>query len=1193
MTIKRKFVAILFFIVAETISASIIYFYFQKLKNDYLTSQTNEFKIEYNAAQNNYILMTDLFVNRTIRKPDFLRFYSNAQTNDTIRKNQIRDSLYSLLIADYKYLISKKIHNLHFHLPNNESFLRFQYPNKYGDNLSDISYLIKMTNKNNKNYFGFEKGIYSYNYKNVYPLNYKQEHIGSVEISFSFNPIKDIIEQKDSSYVNLIIRKDTLEKKLLNIDKGNYLTSSLSDNFVREPEISNEQEEEKERFIEINKQIKEKIKIPLSKNKDFSIYHKFEDKYYLISFISIKNTLGKRIAYIIKYQEKNSLAILKKQHLLVQFIGFVFYLLFSFLFYRIDLKKLIISQQYNKINTSKEDLQAKILDLNIANKKIKENEQNFKDLTNLLPIIIYEVDTSGNFLFLNNQAFESFGYNKKIFDYKTNVLQMIIAADRDRAKKNMYKILSNGTVSHTEYTAQRKDGSTFQALVYSGTIIRNDRIAGIRGAMIDISELKETENKLIEAKKEIEKSELKFRQFFEKSGDAISIVENGNLVKCNQAVVELLGYDTQEEVLNIHPSKISPLKQPDGKNSHEKMFEMYEITFKNGTHRFEWLHKKKNGVEFFAEIVLTSIITEINKKVIYAVWRDISQQKNVEQKLIHKNKELIDSKKAMSATNEKLLATTHALEENNKKLTIEKERSVKIKQQFKALFEQIPLSVQIFDKSGLAINANKAWAELWQTPIDEMVNKYNVLEDKYGKTIGTTDYLRKVFNGEIIHIPELEYDPKQSGRYGNKLTLKVIAFPIIIKGKIENVVLIHQDVTEIKKYEKELIEAKKIAQESNQLKTEFIHNMSHEIRTPMNGILGFIDFLAEPNLTETNKKNYISIIQNSGKQLMRIIDDIMEISKLETRQIKIHNKEICLNTLLLELFSIFDIKAKDNKTPLYLHKGASDTESTIYIDETKLTKILSNLLENAIKFTNKGFIEFGYNIIQTDSGSKSLQIYVKDTGIGIKEESKNTIFERFSQEEKELSKNVGGLGLGLSIAKENTELLGGKITLESKKGKGSTFFVTIPYKPVQKSIDTMTSSHRINETENQDKYTILIAEDEEINYLYLDIILSTLEQNIKTIHAKNGQEAVDICKQNSNINLVFMDLKMPVMNGFEATKQIKHFCPNLPIIAQTAYTTSEYKNKAFSTGCDAFISKPINKETLNSICDKYLKKRIN
>ena len=380
-----------------------------------------------------------------------------------------------------------------------------------------------------------------------------------------------------------------------------------------------------------------------------------------------------------------------------------------------------------------------------------------------------------------------------------------------------------------------------------------------------------------------------------------------------------------------------------------------------------------------------------------------------------------------------------------------------------------------------------------------------------------------------------------------------------------------------------LVKAKEKAEESDRLKTEFLNNMSHEIRTPMNGILGFSEILNTPDLTDSQKKNYINIIQNSGKQLLHIIEDILEISALGTKQVKTIEKEISLNDLLLELFSIFDIKAKENKTPLYLKKGLTDKESIIFTDETKLNKILSNLLENALKFTNEGFIEFGYKIV-----NKEIEIYVKDTGIGIKPESQEIIFKRFSQEEKELSRNVGGLGLGLSIAKENTELLGGKITLKSEKGNGATFFVTIPYKPVNKETLRSNSDNNNKTIEEQNKYTILIVEDEEVNYLYLETLLEMFEMNLITLHAKHGIEAVEMCKENLEIDFVLMDMKMPIMNGFEATKLIKEFRPDLPIVAQTAYSTREEKAQAISAGCDDFISKPISEEILKEIMNKYL-----
>jgi CheY-like chemotaxis protein/anti-sigma regulatory factor (Ser/Thr protein kinase) len=237
-----------------------------------------------------------------------------------------------------------------------------------------------------------------------------------------------------------------------------------------------------------------------------------------------------------------------------------------------------------------------------------------------------------------------------------------------------------------------------------------------------------------------------------------------------------------------------------------------------------------------------------------------------------------------------------------------------------------------------------------------------------------------------------------------------------------------------------------------------------------------------------------------------------------------------------------------------------------------LYKILSNLIENALKFTNTGFIEFGY-VIQNQEEQPILELYVKDTGKGIDKKHQELIFERFVQTEIDTTKRKKGLGLGLSIAKENTELIGGKISVTSTKGKGTTFFVRIPYKP-------LVTNNEITEKVSE-KLNILIVEDEEVNYFYLTTLLEiALKIDCTFIHAKNGLEAVEIFEKNPKIDIVLMDLKMPIMDGYTATKKIKELNPKIPILVQTAYSSKNEKAKAKAAGCDQFISKPITKDRL-------------
>lgn len=390
------------------------------------------------------------------------------------------------------------------------------------------------------------------------------------------------------------------------------------------------------------------------------------------------------------------------------------------------------------------------------------------------------------------------------------------------------------------------------------------------------------------------------------------------------------------------------------------------------------------------------------------------------------------------------------------------------------------------------------------------------------------------------------------------------------------------DITERKSAEKKLVAlnqdfqiAKEKAEESDQLKTAFLQNMSHEIRTPLNAINGFSELLGESDLTLEKRKSFVQIIQNSSSQLISIVTDILTISAIETRQERVAVNNVCINTLIIQLLAIFKQQTINRNISLYAKQPLNDKNSEIYTDKTKITQILSNLLSNAIKFTHEGFIEFGYSL-----KDNYLEFYVKDTGIGIKPEFHEKIFDRFRQAYASANKMYGGTGLGLSISKGFTEMLGGRIWVESEIDKGSTFYFTVPYNPVNKANGVITQ----NQSDSY-KRTFIVAEDEELNYAYIEILLKRYNLNI--IHTKDGKETIDIFKKNPEIDLILMDIKMPLMHGDEAARIIKTLKPGVPIIAQSAYALETERAKYHSL-FDDYLLKPFTAIDLKQILMKFV-----
>lgn len=648
-------------------------------------------------------------------------------------------------------------------------------------------------------------------------------------------------------------------------------------------------------------------------------------------------------------------------------------------------------------------------------------------------------------------------------------------------------------------------------------------------------ELRQTNEELITAKEKIEESEQNFKNLYESLSIAYLIIKDGVCVECNKAALEIYGVEGKDEIIGKPAVYFSPEFQSNNVRSVDEAIRQSQIAFEKGFHSFEWIAMRKNKETFINEVSLKPFYYK-NELYFQCLTTDITERKKYESEII-----------------------------------AAKDKAEEVKMLLQNIADNIPAFIAAVDAETLEYKfVNNQYATSFGKDKNEIIGSH------ISKIIGqrnfefALEYLNKVKQGQPSSYINT-FDLVEGKRFASVNYVQGYNE----KGEFDKIIVLTYDITELKNTEAELIKAKEKAEESDHLKTAFLQNVSHEIRTPLNAICGFSDFLSNEDLPVDKRKNFVQIIQNSSSQLLSIVNDVLAISSLETKQAKISLSAVCLNTLIVEILAIFKQQAKNRNIALYTTHQLTDKQSEVYTDRTKITQILSNLLSNALKFTHTGSIEYGYSLINNE-----IEFYVKDSGIGVKPELHEKIFERFRQADSTIQVNYGGTGLGLSICKGFVELLGGKIWVQSEIDKGSTFYFTLPYKPVNEIYDAISPGKQ-----NKNFKTVLVAEDDEYNFLFIEELL--IHFNLKLIHAKTGEEAVEIFRSNPQIDFVLMDIKMPIMDGYEAAKFIKSTKPDLPIVAQTAYAI-EYERIKYEGVFDDYLTKPIKGEILTEIMSKFL-----
>lgn len=486
----------------------------------------------------------------------------------------------------------------------------------------------------------------------------------------------------------------------------------------------------------------------------------------------------------------------------------------------------------------------------------------------------------------------------------------------------------------------------------------------------------------------------------------------------------------------------------------------------------------------------------------------------------------------------------------------------------------IPLAILNLDRFGYITAANPAFLKTFDTTAADIINKLNIKDFQPFQGTELSGKIATMIDEKMPFDIESPFPLQKDKDVYFRCRGTLVSSR---ESETHSFILIIGDVSKRKMKEYELIKALEKAEESDKLKTAFLSSMSHEIRTPMNHIIGFVDFLRDPELSQEEREEYSQIVFDSGQVLLRLIDDIIDIAKIESGQMRLHKTNFMLNDLMNQIFVSYQQlknRLEKDKIEFVLNKPLAIYSLTVNADAVRLQQIINNLLDNALKFTDKGRVELGYEIEQHD-----LIVYVKDTGVGIESSQHDLIFKRFRQLDYSSTKKYGGTGLGLSIIKGLIDLLEGEIRLDSAPGKGSEFRFRIPSAVVHVEQEVATPKVLSPQQYNWSDKTFLIVEDERTNYNLLMIMLRP--SKVKLIWVIDGQEAIDYVKQNpESIDLILMDIRLPNVNGYEATMAIKKINKNIPVIAQTAYAMDVEVQRAMQSGCDAYITKPIDRGQL-------------
>jgi PAS domain S-box-containing protein len=793
------------------------------------------------------------------------------------------------------------------------------------------------------------------------------------------------------------------------------------------------------------------------------------------------------------------------------------------------------------------------------NKKAEERERFIAGITAAVSDAIIATDLNYKITYINQRAEDLYGYTiDEVIGKSTNIVYAI--DNIHEFEKKVREVILRGEKFVGELLQKKKDGTTFMAEMKAQPMLdENNNIIAYIGIQRDITQRKNYETQILE-------QEQRFRNLANSGTALIWTADTNKLCNYfNDPWLEFTGRPLEKELGNgwaegVHPDDLA------------RCFEIYTTSFdKREYFNMEYRLKHHSGEYKWISDIGSPIYTSTGEFAGYiGHCFDITERKKNE--LVQQIQMKIAQSIQEVTTIENLLEIIHH----------ELSKIFNTENFFVAMYnEEKDTMVNIINKDEL-----------------EYLNEWSAKESLSG-------YVSKTGKSILLKKEDIQklYAEKNIKQIGT-LAEVWLGVPIKISNKSKGAMVIqdyedpdmfspsdlvllemiaHETEVFIEKQQilQELVRAKEKAEESDRLKSAFLANMSHEIRTPMNGILGFSALLKEPGLSGDKQQEYIGIIEKSGARMLNIINDIVDISKIESGLMKLDIKQVNVNEQTEFIYNFFKPEVEAKGMKLLFTNGLLSNQAFVNTDKEKLLAILTNLVKNAIKYSNQGHIHFGYQMI-----NKNLQFFVKDTGIGIPKDRIDAIFERFIQADITNVMARQGAGLGLAITKAYVEMLKGKIWLISEENVGSEFYFTIPI--VNTGAETeleIKVTVPLSTSPMDKKINILIAEDDEMSKMFLTKAVEPYTNKI--YHAGNGIEALQLFKSHPEVDLILMDIQMPLMNGYDTTKMIREFNKDVVIIAQTAFGLSGDLEKAMQAGCTDYITKPIKMNLLKSMLSKY------